>query len=47
MKKILIAILLFPLTIQAQLTMRDVFLQMPDSLLPYLSQSNRLDLLDY
>lgn len=28
-------------------TMRDVFLSMPDSLLPYLSQSNRLDLLDY
>ena len=30
-----------------QLTVRQAFVEMPDSLLPYLSNSNRLDLLDY
>lgn len=32
---------------EAQLKMRDVFLQMPDSLLPYLTENNRLDFLDF
>ena len=30
-----------------QTTMRDVFKQMPDSLMPYLSQGNRLDFIDF
>lgn len=30
-----------------QVSMRDVFSHMPDSLLPYLSQNNRLDLIDF
>ena len=28
-------------------TMREVFRQMPDSLLPYLSENNRLDFIDF
>ncbi|MBO7115466.1 MAG: DUF3256 family protein [Prevotella sp.] len=32
---------------EAQRKMRDVFLQMPDSLLPYLTENNRLDFLDF
>ncbi len=32
---------------EAQQKMRDVFLQMPDSLLPYLTENNRLDFLDF
>lgn len=31
----------------AQEKMRDVFLQMPDSLLPYLTENNKLDFLDF
>lgn len=31
----------------AQQKIRDVFLQMPDSLLPYLTENNRLDFLDF
>lgn len=31
----------------AQPLMRDVFLQMPDSLFPYLTENNRLDFLDF
>lgn len=34
--------------VQAQtLTARDVFRQMPDSILPYLTENNRLDMLDF
>lgn len=29
------------------LKMRDVFKQIPDSLVPYLSQNNRLDFIDF
>ena len=29
------------------LMIRDVFKQMPDSLMPYLSQNNRLDFIDF
>ena len=36
-----------PCCAQTQLTMRDAFLQMPDSLVPYLPHDKRLDLLDY
>lgn len=32
---------------EAQTKMRDVFLQMPDSLLPYLTANNRLDFIDF
>ena len=32
---------------EAQTKMRDVFLQMPDSLLPYLTSNNRLDFIDF
>lgn len=32
---------------EAQQRMRDVFLQMPDSLLPYLTEHNRLDFIDF
>lgn len=32
---------------EAQPKMRDVFLQMPDSLLPYLTENNRLDFIDF
>ena len=36
------------LTIQAQtLKARDVFREMPDSILPYLTENNRLDMLDF
>ena len=31
----------------AQTTLRDVFRAMPDSLMPYLTQNNRLDLIDF
>lgn len=31
----------------AQLSMRDVLISVPDSVIPYLSRENRLDLLDY
>ncbi len=31
----------------AQQKMRDVFLRMPDSLLPYLTENNRLDFIDF
>ena len=33
--------------LQAQTTMSELFKVMPDSLLPYLSQNNRLDLIDF
>lgn len=33
--------------LRAQTTMRDAFLQMPDSVIPYLTHEQRLDLLDY
>jgi hypothetical protein len=36
-----------PSLASAQLSIRDAFLQMPDSVAPYLSRENRLDLLDY
>jgi hypothetical protein len=36
-----------PFHSDAQITMRDALLSMPDSLIPYLSHSGRLDLLDY
>ena len=32
---------------EAQLKMREVFLQMPDSIMPYLTENNRLDFLDF
>lgn len=37
----------FTCAIQAQVRMDDVFRSMPDSLVPYLSENNRLDLIDF
>lgn len=50
MKKIFLAIILFVTNgnLYAQgVKMRDVFSQMPDTLLPYLSQNNKLDMMDF
>lgn len=52
MKRILIFVLLVcsHLSLQAQgdsLNIREAFKQMPDSLLPYLTQNNRLDMMDF
>ena len=49
MKKVIILFLVFHcalLTAQAQ-TVREVFKSMPDSLAPYLSMNNRLDMIDF
>ena len=48
-KLLLLGVLLSSLCIpcEAQQKMRDVFLQMPDSLFPYLTQNNRLDFIDF
>lgn len=35
------------LIVQAQTTMKEVFLAMPDSILPTLTQNNRLDMVDF
>ena len=34
-------------SVAQELTIRDVFRQMPDSLMPYLSTNNRLDFIDF
>ena len=50
MKKFMMALLLATTLNQASaqsITMRDVFRQMPDSLMPYLSKNNRLDFIDF
>lgn len=50
MKKILLSALMLAAAngLNAQsVTMRDVFSQMPDTVLPYLSHNNRLDLVDF
>ena len=50
MKRILFIISVFltlSASVGAQVRIRDVFKQMPDSILPYLSQANRLDFLDF
>ena len=47
-KTLLMAVLMvtaFPCA--AQQKMRDVFLRMPDGLLPYLTENNRLDFIDF
>lgn len=41
------ALMALPHTVTAQISLRDIFTQMPDSLLPTLSRSDRLDLLDF
>lgn len=49
MKKVLIIVFVCQcvlLSVQAQ-TVRDVFKSMPDSLAPYLSTNNRLDMIDF
>ena len=48
MRKLLIAIsLLLALGSSAQTKMSQVFRQMPDEIIPYLSENNRLDLIDF
>lgn len=50
MKKIYLAFLLMcvPFGVKAQeLTMATLFKEMPDSLMPYLSRNNRLDMIDF
>lgn len=48
MRKLLIAIsLLLTLGSSAQTKMSQVFRQMPDEVIPYLSENNRLDLIDF
>ena len=50
MRKWMMAMLFATITGQAsaqELKMRDVFKQMPDSIMPYLSQNNRLDFIDF
>ena len=50
MKKFIMALLLATTLNQASaqsVTIRDVFRQMPDSLMPYLSKNNRLDFIDF
>ncbi|GEM_PF-1318966 len=48
-KRIVICIFLSSLLLhlEAQPKMREVFLQMPDSLMPYLTENNRLDFIDF
>ncbi len=48
-KKILIltACAALSLTATAQMRMRDVFAQLPDSVLPYMTRNNRLDCIDF
>ncbi|MBR1547332.1 MAG: DUF3256 family protein [Prevotella sp.] len=40
-------LLLLPALAAAQVSLRDFFKQMPDSIVPYLSTNNRLDMLDF
>ena len=50
MRKWIVAALFASITgqVSAQdVTIRDIFKQMPDSLMPYLSQNNRLDFIDF
>lgn len=49
-KSLILVFLLFvrvSLCSAQSVTMRDMFIQMPDSLLPYLSHNNKLDLVDF
>ncbi len=43
----LLLILACPLILPAQTRMRDVFANMPDSIIPYLTKNNRLDCIDF
>lgn len=48
MRKILFFLVLWTAcSAAAQVTMRDVFKQMPDSIVPYLVENNRLDFIDF
>ena len=49
MKKIFLSSLLFLVVLSscAQVRMRDVFAQLPDSVLPLLTKNNRLDCIDF
>ena len=48
--KTIITLLLFPMSIQLfaqEVSMRTIFVNMPDTLLPYMSSGNKLDLIDF
>ena len=42
-----LALLVWSLTVSAQSTMREAFQQAPQSLMPYLTENDRLDLIDF
>lgn len=44
---LLTACTILSLTASAQMRMRDVFAQLPDSVLPYMTKNNRLDCIDF
>lgn len=46
-KLFLLLVLVTTCNLSAQMKMRDVFKQMPDSLVPYLDANNRLDFIDF
>ncbi len=46
-KLFLLFVLATTCTLSAQIEMRDVFRQMPDSIVPYLNENNRLDFIDF
>ena len=46
-RSLLSCLILWPSLMVAQTTVRTVFKEMPDSLVPYLSMNNRLDMLDF
>ena len=46
-KTTLLFCLLLALEISAQTTVRDLLKSMPDSIIPYLSENNRLDMIDF
>ncbi len=45
--RLMIWAMMAALSVSAQTTMRDVLRQMPDTLLPYLTENNRLDMIDF
>lgn len=49
MKKLVVLLLLLQITLcaSAQKLMRDVLCEMPDTIVPYLSRNNRLDMIDF
>ena len=46
-KTTLLFCLLWALGLSAQITVRDLLKSMPDSVIPYLTENNRLDMIDF